>query len=199
MNTPAHGTGPVGHDFAQAPGRGPDYGRYETRPGGVHVLGYERSFEHPVERVWAAVTDPELMGDWLAEAEVDLQEGGTVELRWLDTDSEGRHTVATGRITALVPQRLVEYTVSVHGVLRFELRPEDGGTRLNFTCEMPGSDSYLRERLAGWHMHLDLLADALGGGTARRAHWFPQRLQKLFEVYGAAGPAFEHPRDRRDR
>lgn len=54
--------------------------------GDKHILRYERRLDHPVERVWAALTEPEQLAGWLAAAdELGLVEGGGVALRWLNT------------------------------------------------------------------------------------------------------------------
>ena len=92
-----------------------------TEIGGERVLRFERRLRHPVERVWSALTEPAELVKWLAEAEVDLREGGRVHLRWLNTDDEGNHAVSDGTISQLEPPRLIEYGSSNHGRLRWEL------------------------------------------------------------------------------
>jgi len=73
----------------------PADGTLETRDG-RHVLRYERRLAHPIDRVWAAVTEPGELRGWLADAEIDLVAGGQVRLRWLNTDDKGNQAVATG-------------------------------------------------------------------------------------------------------
>src|SRR4051794_17744470 len=43
-----------------------------------HVMRYERRLAHPVERVWAALTQPSELRGWLADADIDLVAGGRV-------------------------------------------------------------------------------------------------------------------------
>jgi len=95
----------------------PADGTLETRDG-RHVLRYERRLAHPLERVWAALTQPSELRGWLADADLELVEGGRVQLRWLNTDDEGNAAVADGTVTALDPPRLVEFATEPHGVLR---------------------------------------------------------------------------------
>src|SRR6476646_8427095 len=76
---------------------------------GRHVLRYERRLAHPIDRVWAAVTEPGELRGWLADAEIDLVAGGRVRLRWLNTDDEGNEAVATGQVSALDPPRVVQF------------------------------------------------------------------------------------------
>src|SRR5204863_6188794 len=83
-------------------------GALETREG-EHVLRFERRFDHPIERVWAALTEPEELVAWLADADVDLVKGGRIELRWLNTDDQGNIAVLHGTLPALEPLRVIEY------------------------------------------------------------------------------------------
>src|SRR4051794_36404325 len=64
------------------------------RRDGEHVLRFERRLSHPIDRVWAALTQPAGLVGWLAEADVDLREGGRIELRWLNHDDAGNSAVA---------------------------------------------------------------------------------------------------------
>ena len=50
---------------------------------GKRVLRFERRLDHPVERVWAALTEPEQLAGWLAAAdELELAEGDIAWVRW---------------------------------------------------------------------------------------------------------------------
>lgn len=51
-------------------------GVLETRDDGKHVVRFERHLAHPIERVWAALTEPDELVGWWGEAEVELVEGG---------------------------------------------------------------------------------------------------------------------------
>jgi uncharacterized protein (TIGR02246 family) len=129
------------------------------------VVRFERYLAHPVEAVWAALTTPAALTSWWGEAELDLAQDGKFVMSWLNTDDEGNRAVLHGTITALEPPQLLEIGSDIHGVLRFELRPRDGGTHLRFssTLRLPGE--YRTKVLAGWHYHLDALATLLDGGT----------------------------------
>ena len=153
----------------------PADGTLETRDG-RHVLRYERRLAHPVDRVWAALTEPAELRGWLADADIELARGGAVQLRWLNTDDQGNRAVMGGTITALEPPRLLEIDSDIHGVLRWELRPDDRGTTLVFIVSVPAPNDAMRLLRAGWHLHLDHLAGALDGRpvnwpTWRRDYW----------------------------
>jgi uncharacterized protein YndB with AHSA1/START domain len=133
------------------------------RRDGKDVIRFERHLAHPVDRVWAALTRPDELIRWWGEAEIDLVEGGRFELRWLNTDQDGNAAVLRGRITRLRPPNLLETSGDLHGVLRWELRPEGGGTRLTFTSTLDLPQEYRTMTVAGWHFHLDALAEVLDG------------------------------------
>src|SRR3984885_12584659 len=106
----------------------------ETSPG-FYSVRFERFIMVPIEKVWAALTIPERLADWFAQAKIDLRLGGEVELRW---DSYGH--VETGFIVALKPPELLAWAMpgpdGRHSVVRWELKQEDPkglGTRLTLT------------------------------------------------------------------
>ena len=61
---------------------------------------------------------------------------------------------------------LLETTGDVHGILRWELSPESGGTTLVFTSTLDLPEEFRSRTLAGWHFHLMALRRALAGGSA---------------------------------
>jgi uncharacterized protein YndB with AHSA1/START domain len=164
-------------------GTSPD-GTFERRDGG-YVLRFERHLPHPIERVWAALTEPEQIVAWSASADVDLVQDGEIELRWLNTDEEGNSALARGRITRLEPPRLLEYDTDIHGLLHWELREADGGCVLTFTNVTPAPEDYLTKVLAGWHVHLDFLADALDGRPVDWPNWPVDRWTEHHDRYAA--------------
>lgn len=46
------------------------------------MLRFERRLGHPIEIAWKPLTEPDLLAEWLAEADLELFEGGQVGLRW---------------------------------------------------------------------------------------------------------------------
>lgn len=158
------------------------YGTVHERADG-YQLRFERHLRHPVEKVWDALTDPAQLAEWLAPGELQLTPGGRVHLAF--TDGSG---AITGRVTALAPPRMLEFTWTDHGndlgFVRWELFAEDGGsgTRLVLTHNVPEAarPSGL-PMLAGWHSLLDNLA-ALLDGRPKRERW-----QELHDHYAGAG------------
>jgi uncharacterized protein YndB with AHSA1/START domain len=169
----------------------PTDGTLETRDG-RHVMRYERRLAQPVERVWAALTEPRELRGWLADADIELVEGGRVQLRWLNTDDQGNRAVADGTVTALDPPRLLELDTDPHGTLRWELREADGGTALTFTVSVPAPNEGVDLARAGWHIHLEHLADALDGRPVDWSAWDAEhkpRWQEHYERYAALAAA----------
>jgi uncharacterized protein YndB with AHSA1/START domain len=150
---------------------------------GRRMLRFERQLDHPIDKVWSALTEPEQLAGWLADAdEFDLAVGGRVVLRWLNTPDNKRQwerydvilpddfdpeaeEIVTGTFTAVDPPRLLEIDTDAFGLLRWELRETGSGCALTFTSAPPEdfADEMAPQTMAGWHSHLDMLADALDG------------------------------------
>jgi uncharacterized protein YndB with AHSA1/START domain len=160
-------------------------GVLETRPDGKHVIRFERRLGHPVERVWAALTDPDELIGWWGEAEVDLTEGGRFVMRWLNADEDGNRVVMHATITELQPPRVLETAGEEHGVLRWELRPDAGGTVLTFSSTVELPEEYRTRVLAGWHYHLDALAEVLDGRSVELVDLPNERFERVHEQYVA--------------
>jgi hypothetical protein len=95
--------------------------------------------------------------------------------------------VARGTITSLGRPRLLEYDTDIHGLLRWELREEEGGCLLAFTNTTPAPEDCLTSVLAGWHVHLDHLADVLTGHPVDRARWNDDQMVRWAELRDAYG------------
>ena len=155
--------------------------------GKAYTLDFEREYPFSAETIWAALTRPELTAQWWAEAEIDLRVGEVFRLRWLNSkDGEAQHWTG-GEITALEPLQLLEHTNSDHGMLRWHLEERDGSTVLTLTNVVtPPERRFVTMSLAGWHVHLDHLQEALEGGTIDWPNWYPDyesAWAELREIY----------------
>ena len=146
-------------------------------------LRFERELNHPIEKVWAALTQPERIADWLCHSgQIDLRPGGRVFLT-----EDGTKAWIESTVTEVDPPRVLAYAMTGPdwegydgGTLRWELEPSGAGTRLILSHEFPpmseAEQRELRERLelpegwaqlsstlAGWHTILDRLPPALDG------------------------------------
>lgn len=96
-------------------------------------LRYERQLRHPVERVWRALTEPELMGRWLMETDFEPTIGHRFEFH---TDpARGFDGVLYGEVIQVEAPHKIAYTF-IGGMMRHKtmvtwtLIPENEGTRL---------------------------------------------------------------------
>src|ERR1700730_14623782 len=141
------------------------------RDGSNSIIRFGRRFAHPVERVWQAITDPAQAIKWWGALDIECKPGGKAVLEWQHTDDQGNRAVMHGVITELDPPRVLEIEGDIHGTLRFVLTPDGDGTRLTFTSTLELPDEYRTKVLAGWHFHLEALADALAGNAVDWPHW----------------------------
>jgi uncharacterized protein YndB with AHSA1/START domain len=146
------------------------------------TLVYERTYRHPIGRVWEAVTTAEHLEAWmLPETRVDARLGGACAFGWGGpADAEG---ATHPTITVFEPPTAVQYTDEDGSFMRFDLRAvEDGrATELAFTLhflpgkadtaeDYPGGDlpagrdtAWRPGVVAGFHEMVDQLAGFLAG------------------------------------
>lgn len=145
------------------------------RAGAGSRLRFERRLGHPPEAVWAALTDPERLAEWLGRATLRPERGGSFQLRWDETGA-----VMHGTVTDVEEPAVFAYSGDPHGDVRFELAPGDGGgCRLLLLNDLP-STIRAEAGLATWHLHLDALAAALDG---RPEPWDRERWEELRRRY----------------
>ncbi len=152
---------------------------------GTHaVLAFERRLPFPIDRVWAAITDPAERKAWIGTTHV---EDRTIVIEPEDPPAPPEAKRVTGRILTWQPprdghavfehewrQRIVE-----DSVVRYELRADGDATLLTFT------HTGLSERNAlgfapGTHAFLDRLRARLGD----------EDIPKWTERYAEVAPAY---------
>jgi uncharacterized protein YndB with AHSA1/START domain len=135
---------------------------------GRHVLVQTRTFDAPIEDVWAAVTDPDRLARWIGTWTGD-PESGSVLFRMLFEGED--HAGETMEIRVCEPPHRLHLT-SRFGtqvwLLELDLTHADGVTTLTFS--QPG---ITREQVGdvgpGWDYYLDRLVDAeTGADPAQR-------------------------------
>jgi uncharacterized protein YndB with AHSA1/START domain len=147
-----------------------DGGRYEVR--------FERQLAHPPAKVWRALTDNAELAHWFP-AIIEGKRAAGAPLRFVfrpdvgpAVDAEMASVVASsqtavpdeqmkGEIRIFEPDRVLEFTWHDE-VLRFELAPRDGGTRLVFTHTLD-KRTLAGGVGAGWHMCFEALEHLLDG------------------------------------
>ena len=141
---------------------------------GVYDLRFERRYALPIETVWAALTEPARLSDWLALAEVDLRLGGVIALEWPQMGDRN-----DGLIVALEPPRLLAYTWSEPdgapgSVVRWALSETPDGCRLMMTHTLLRA-AHLLDVGTGWHTLLDDLPAA--AARPRPRPWTAERIR----------------------
>ncbi len=130
--------------------------------GGDLKVVFTRRYNKPAAKVWSAVTTPERLADWLAQATYEPRVGSGITLSW----NKGAH-VMTGKVTAYDPPRVFAFTWPLDGrdtQVRFDIAPDGEGAAI-LTLSHSGLDAHgwgsgVR---AGWHAHLEGLVEAMEG------------------------------------
>lgn len=150
------------------------------------VIAFERRLRHPVETVWAALTEPAQLAAWLGPGTLDPRAGGAFALRAGPEDFPALQRTIVGRILVWNPPRLLELEWRQPGfdasVVRYELEPDAGGSILRLTHRRSVAPGALGGR-AGWHAYLDRLAACLDGRPVPK--WSVRRAQ-VQDAYGEA-------------
>ncbi|GIO61708.1 SRPBCC family protein [Paenibacillus cineris] len=128
---------------------------------------FVRHLKHPVEKVWAALTENDQLKQWFAELRVeDLREGGVISFDMQDG------TYEKFEILELKPLSVLEYTWAKDRV-RFELYPEPQGCRLVLIETIVRVTDHTPKDVAGWDVCLDVIEALLDGRTiaSRKDIW----------------------------
>jgi uncharacterized protein YndB with AHSA1/START domain len=121
-------------------------------------LRFTRRLPHPTEKVWRALTETQHLGAWFPDRVVGEWKPGAT-LRFVDR--EGRGEPFDGRVIAVDPPRVLEFTWGTD-TLRFELQPEGDVTILTLIDTIDDIGKGARDG-AGWHECLDFLEVELEG------------------------------------
>jgi len=153
----------------------------------------ERTLRADAETVWRFLTEPALLGAWLAGGLLEPRLGGRVALDFRLLDCPGREgasgTVA-GVVTACDPPRRLAYSWDESGEARppaqcseiaFELSPAAGGGTHLRLVHRRASPKEAAGLAAGWSVHLDLLGARLDGNPPF----------DFMAAYGRVAPQYE--------
>lgn len=160
-----------------------ELGRYldiEGRP----AVRFERTYQHPIDRVWSAVTAPEELAQWFP-SNVDLEPrvGGIVKFSG-DPHTDGLQ----GCVLVYDPPRRLSFSWGPDE-LWFELEPLDGERcRLTLTNLLSERNTAARNA-SGWTVCLDELDKHISGEASDGPHSEANegRFKPLYDGYIAAG------------
>ena len=167
------------------------YGSYATiedQP----TLSFERRLSHSVDRVWRAITDPDVLQHWFpTKVEAELRVGGAMKFTFEEHDLPDGSNSMPGEVTELDPPRVFAFTWGPPGHedhLRFELEPEDVGDRcrLHLTVQLGTRDKAARDA-AGWHVCLDRLERFVSGEDGPAVTGVNGDWHELYDEYQRRG------------
>jgi uncharacterized protein YndB with AHSA1/START domain len=132
----------------------------------IESISFEFDLHHSPEKVWRALTDPELLAEWLLPA-IGLELEPGAEFMFKTQPYPGWDGTVNCRFIEIEPQRKLSYTWTVpflDTVVTFSLAPSALGTRLSlvqsgFTPEQKRESGGARY---GWKMMGEKLVDLLG-------------------------------------
>ena len=127
-----------------------DYGSLERLDNGHGRLTFTRHLAHEIDKVWAAVSEPEQLKVWFPTSiDGERAEGAALKFVFPFPDAP----VMEGTMRVFDPPHVMEFEWG-GDVLRIELAPITGGTRLQLTDTFAEYEKAARDA-AGWHACLD--------------------------------------------
>ena len=130
-----------------------------------HVATAQCEIDAPPEKVWRALTDPQLIKKYMFGSEVRTDWKPGSPITW-QGEFEGRKYMDKGEIIAVEPGRRLEIShfsplsgqedrpENYHRV-SYELQQTDGGTSLRLTQDNSSSAEEAEHSAATWQMMLD--------------------------------------------
>lgn len=136
------------------------WGELSLRDGRV-TAKLKRRTDHSPEQVWAMLTNPANLANWLAPGTVEQWQGGSVKIDFGQSGS-----AIDSYVRAIRPERLLEYSWSAGNEpqrpIRWNLVPDQEGTTVELTLLLP-DDHRVAISCAGWDAHLEMLMASLEG------------------------------------
>jgi uncharacterized protein YndB with AHSA1/START domain len=124
-----------------------------------YIARYERTLNHSIEKVWAALTQNKNLEKWFPNLQVvDLRSEGIIKFNMND----GTGSSFDIHIRECKENEVLEYDWG-DGWVRFELYPKTEGCQLELIEFIKALNDHTSKDLAGWHVCLDVLSDLLSG------------------------------------
>ncbi|HET9456654.1 MAG TPA: SRPBCC family protein [Candidatus Limnocylindrales bacterium] len=163
-----------------------ELGTLSTTPDGEPELRFERRLRHPIERAWAALTDPRELAAWFPAAiATEWRPGAPIRFTFPEGEGEGVGEEALrGTVVAVEPPRLLEFRWD-RDRLRFELSPDGDGCRLIFVNTLHDETYGPHQVGAGWHVCFEWLEALLVGRAPKR-----EAAARVAELEGRYRSAF---------
>ena len=137
-----------------------------TPKGQAESISFEFDLHHVPEKVWRALTEPQLLAEWLLPViEQKLEPGGALILK-KDDPPPGWDGIVNGRYLEIEAHKKLSYSWRVGDidtVVTFGLTPTASGTRLSLVQSgfKPQQKYNLGGARYGWRMMGDKLVELL--------------------------------------
>ena len=155
---------------------------------GNTTITFKRRLNHPVEKVWRAITEPGETNAWFPMLKkLELKPGGNVIMDFsggenCEPNEHNPEEIDHCQITELDPPFLLEY-LGPTGGLRFELAPVGDQCELVFTAINHPEMGILYSVVCGWHFYTECLEWQLDGAPYdNRSRQFDTE-QKIYQYY----------------
>lgn len=136
-----------------------------TIDGDQVTMTFRRRLPHSIDKVWAAITDPDERKAWFGETTLEPRAGGAIDMLPDEPPAPPDAKRMTGRILAWEPPHVFEHEwnqrIVEASVVRYELTEDGEGTLLTFT-HRGLSERNAQGFLPGTHAFFDRLAAHLG-------------------------------------
>jgi uncharacterized protein YndB with AHSA1/START domain len=157
----------------------------------IKEVSFERTYDAPLEAVWKAWTDPEMIKQWwgpdnvsIPECEVDLRVGGKIYIVMEAGEAmgpyKGTRWPMLGKFTVVEPNKKISYDVNAWT----EGQNENGETNIDQTTEVVFTTENGKTK-----MNLKAAIHKIGPGAKMAAEGmqagFTQQLEKLDKFLAA--------------
>jgi len=150
----------------------------------ANTVRFERLLSGPIERVWSYLVESERRAQWLCGGDVETNVDGHVDMHFHNVSLSSDEDIArpdkykdmpekisfAGKVTRCEPPHILEHTWEFDNessLVCYELTELDDKVRLVLTHRRLDTKDTVLSVSGGWHTHLNVLADVLGGDSPR--------------------------------
>ncbi|MHA4811102.1 SRPBCC family protein [Flavitalea flava] len=158
------------------------------------TIRFERSLNGSIEKVWSYLTESDKRGKWLAKGEMELFEGGKVDLHFFHQDlspiagspPEKYKDIEpgsgfTGKVLKVIPPTFLSFTWQDQSEVSIELKEAGNTVQLILThSKLSGKKETRISMAGGWHTHLDILIATLNGDTPPNFWTAHTRMEEFY-------------------
>jgi uncharacterized protein YndB with AHSA1/START domain len=137
-----------------------------SNPTATRTVVVERTFPHPPEKLWRALTERSLVAQWLMRNDIDAEVGHQFQFR--SDPVPHWDGIIDCEVLVVEPMQRLSYSWRTFGsdsVVLFTLTPVEGGTQLRMEHSgfRPDQQAAIKGANYGWQKFLDNLERVVGG------------------------------------